>query len=137
MVTVAGHGGRDVRLHRLAAEAWAALTVTARADGIAEPLLQPMSGYRSVAEQQSTWQRAVERYGSEQAARRWVAPPGNSPHHSGRAVDCWMGSSINSANADSQRGTAVWRWLDANASRFGFYPYSAEPWHWEYNPPTR
>jgi hypothetical protein len=20
--------------------------------------------------------------------------------------------------------------------RFGFYPYSREPWHWEYNPPT-
>ncbi len=135
-VTVSGHGGRSVVLHRLAAEAWAALTAAARADGIAAPLLEPMSGHRSVAQQQRAFDRAVERYGSEQAARRWVARPGGSPHHSGRAVDCWMGSSINSSNVDEQRGTEAWRWLDRNAERFGFYPYDAEPWHWEYNPPA-
>ena len=39
---------RPVPLHRLAAEAWAALTAAARADGHAAPLLLPVSGYRSV-----------------------------------------------------------------------------------------
>ena len=136
MVRVPGHGGRQVRLHRLAAEAWAALTRAARADGIPPPFLEPMSGYRSVAEQEHTWARALERYGSEAEARRWVARPGGSPHHSGRAVDCWMGSGISSANVDEQRTTEAWRWLDREAERFGFYPYPVEPWHWEYNPPA-
>ena len=28
----------------------------------------------------------------------------------------------------------VYKWLSAHASEYGFYPYSQEPWHWEYNP---
>jgi D-alanyl-D-alanine carboxypeptidase-like protein len=28
----------------------------------------------------------------------------------------------------------VYKWLSAHASEYGFYPYSSEPWHWEYNP---
>lgn len=135
-VDVARRGGGTVTLHRLAADAWAALTAAARADGIAAPLLEPTSGYRSVARQQELFDAAVARYGSEAEARRWVAKPGGSPHHSGRAIDCWMGTSNDSRNVDTQRDTDVWRWLDANAERFGFYPYPAEPWHWEYNPPA-
>lgn len=135
-VEVARRGGGTVVLHRHAATAWAALTAAARADGIAAPLLEPTSGFRSVAQQEELFRRAVERYGSEAEARRWVARPGGSPHHSGRAVDCWMGSANDSGNVATQRGTAVWRWLDANAVRFGFFPYPAEPWHWEYNPPA-
>lgn len=134
LVIVAGHGGRQVRIHRLAAQAWDALTQAARAAGIQAPYLEPMSGYRSVAEQERSWQRALERYGSEAEARRWVAKPGGSPHHSGRAIDCYLGSSISSSNVDAQRRTEAWRWLDQHAEEFGFYPYPVEPWHWEYNP---
>jgi LAS superfamily LD-carboxypeptidase LdcB len=25
-----------------------------------------------------------------------------------------------------------YRWLVANADRFGFLPYAYEPWHWEW-----
>lgn len=28
----------------------------------------------------------------------------------------------------------VYKWLAAHASEYGFFPYSSEPWHWEYNP---
>ena len=30
----------------------------------------------------------------------------------------------------------VYKWLQINAELFGFYPYTREPWHWEYNPPS-
>lgn len=137
LATLEGHHGKRVRVHRLAAAAWSALVEAARADGIPAPYLLAESGYRTVAEQERSWQRALERYGSEAEARRWVAKPGGSPHHSGRAIDCWLGSSISSRNVDQQRRTAAWTWLDRNAVRFGFYPYPVEPWHWEYNPPAR
>ena len=28
--------------------------------------------------------------------------------------------------------TPAYRWLVANADRFGFVPYPFEPWHWEW-----
>lgn len=137
LTTLNGHNGKQVSVHRLAATAWNALVDAARADGIPAPYLLAVSGYRTVAAQERSWQRALERYGSEAAARQWVAKPGGSPHHSGRAIDCWLGSSINSSNVDEQRLTEAWKWLDRNAIHFGFYPYSKEPWHWEYNPPAQ
>lgn len=133
LVTVDGNGTK-VQLHRLAAQFWGQLVAAARVDGIADPLLLPVSGYRSSATQQVLFDQAVARYGSEAEARRWVAKPGGSAHQSGRAVDCWMGTANDSRNVGTQRETAAWAWLVANAERFGFYPYEAEPWHWEYNP---
>ena len=135
-VTVTGYRGKEVVLHRLAAQAWDALVSAARADGIAAPLLEPVSGFRSVAHQQRLFDRAVERYGSEREARRWVAKPGGSAHHSGRAIDCWMGSANDSGNVEAQRRTDVHRWLEEHAVDFGLYAYANEPWHWEFNPPA-
>ena len=126
---------RKISLHRLAAQAWEALVAAARADGVAHPLLLPTSGYRTLAEQQASWERALKKYGSPEAARQWVAPPGGSPHHSGRAVDLWLGLSNASENVAELRRTPAYQWLARHAACFGFYPYDAEPWHWEYNPP--
>ncbi|MEV6487233.1 M15 family metallopeptidase [Actinoplanes sp. NPDC051633] len=134
--TVAGLGGKVVPLHRLAAAWWGRLVAAARADGIPAPLLLPVSGLRTMARQQELFTHAVEKYGSEEAADDWVARPGSSAHHSGRAIDCWLGTSTGKAHAEEQRETAAWRWLTGNAERFGFYPYDREPWHWEYNPPA-
>ncbi len=36
------------------------------------------------------------------------------------------------ANRLFQSKTPTYRWLVANADRFGFFPYVFEPWHWEY-----
>ena len=45
------------------------------------------SGYRSPERQATLFDQAVKKYGSEQAARKWVAPPGRSRHNGGVAVD--------------------------------------------------
>jgi LAS superfamily LD-carboxypeptidase LdcB len=134
VVTVRGVGGRKIPLHRLAAAALRALQTAARRAGIREPLLLPVSGYRSSARQRGLFAVAVARYGSPQAARRWVAPPGHSAHQSGRAIDFYLGVPNGSGNVDRLRATAPYRWLRDNAVTYGFYPYSVEPWHWEYNP---
>jgi hypothetical protein len=135
VVRVSGASG-PVPLQRLAAAAWTALVQAARADGLAHPLLLPVSGYRSSEHQQRLWQAALARYGTAEAARRWVAPPGSSAHQSGRAIDFNLGGRNDSGNVAALRRLPAYRWLVANAGRFGFYPYEAEPWHWEYNPPA-
>ena len=135
VVNVRGVNG-DVPLHRLAAQAWAAMVGAARAQGIASPLLLPVSGYRSSARQKVLWERALARYHSAEEANKWVARPGGSAHQSGRAIDLYLGLRNDSANVANLRQTAAYKWLVANARRFGFYPYEREPWHWEYNPPA-
>src|SRR5262249_51307307 len=128
------HGGPR-QLHRDAYAAYQRLKAAAEADGIPANLLTIVSAYRSVASQRALWEAALRKYGSPQAARRWVAPPGGSAHHTGRAIDFFLGGPNNSENVAQLRRTAAYRWLVCNAARFGFYPYAAEPWHWEYNPP--
>lgn len=74
------------------------------------------SGFRDVAEQQQLWDSAVKRYGSPEAARKWVAPPGHSNHNKGLAVDL---------GGDTQLAHDL-------APRFGLvFPMSWEPWHIE------
>lgn len=137
IVYVTGVGGRHIPIHRLAATAWGEMVNAARMAGFPAPLLLPTSGYRSVAHQTRIWKAALARYGSETIARQYVAKPGFSAHHSGRAMDLWLGINNDSTNIPKQRQLPIYRWLVANAHKFGFYPYDAEPWHWEYNPPAR
>jgi D-alanyl-D-alanine dipeptidase len=127
---------RVVQLHRIPAQAFGELIRAARADWIAAPLLLPTSGYRSVARQRQLWEQALRKYGSPQAARKWVAPPGGSPHQTGRTVDLYLGGRNSSSNTEALRKLPAHKWMVANAEAFGFYPYEAEPWHWEYNPPA-
>src|SRR6266545_3529036 len=94
VTSIIGYRGRWIRLHRLAADGLAAMTSEARADGIPAPLLEAASGYRSAERQNQLWQAALVKYGSPEAARRWVAPPQGSAHGSGRAVDLWLGLRI-------------------------------------------
>jgi uncharacterized protein YcbK (DUF882 family) len=59
----------------------------------------------------------------------------NSPHFTGRALDVYVGGepvTTKDFNRAAQVQTPVYKWLVANAERFGFYPYYYEPWHWEY-----
>jgi D-alanyl-D-alanine dipeptidase len=126
---------RAIQLHRAAYDAFRRLKAAAEADGIPPRVLTVVSGYRSVAHQERLWERALRRYGSEREARKWVARPGGSPHHTGRAIDFFLGTRNDSANIAVLRATPAYRWLVGNAARFGFAPYPREPWHWEYNPP--
>jgi peptidoglycan hydrolase-like protein with peptidoglycan-binding domain len=128
--------GGTVPLHRLTAKALEALQCAARADGLKAPLLQPGSGFRDPAHQARLWNNALVKYGSAEEARKWVAPPGSSAHQSGRAIDFYLGGTSSSSNVAKLRTLPAYRWMTANARRFGFYPYEREPWHWEYNPPA-
>jgi len=78
------------------------------------------SGFRSIERQQELWLAALKKYGSPEAARKWVAPPGNSQHNKGYAADLAYGS-------DAAR-----QWAHANAAKFGLsFPLANENWHIE------
>ena len=92
------------------------------------------SGYRSVAYQTRIIARRLA--GGQSIARimAFVAPPGYSEHHTGRAFDLVPSDA---AFAD----TDTYRWLSHNAGRFGFRETlpaagedsaSWEPWHWAF-----
>jgi Lysozyme like domain/D-alanyl-D-alanine carboxypeptidase len=46
-----------------------------------------VSGFRTEEHQAELFRAAVKKYGSEKAARKWVAPPGKSHHNHGMAAD--------------------------------------------------
>lgn len=91
--------------------------------------LQIGSGYRSEERQAELYAEAVKKYGSPEAARKWVAPPGNSQHNHGNAVDIWWnGQRLDKAPA------YVREWVHANAPNYGMrFPMGHEPWHIEPN----
>lgn len=75
-----------------------------------------VSGKRSTKRQAELYAAAIKKYGSEKAARKWVAPPGRSRHERGEAYD--LGGDIALAAK--------------LAPQFGLHrPMSWEPWHFE------
>ena len=94
-----------------------------------ESFLKIISSYRSREHQ------ARLRAASPNSGRAGLAV--NSPHFTGNALDIYVGGepvSTADANRAIQVSTPAYKWLVKNASRFGFYPYYYEPWHWEYVP---
>lgn len=89
------------------------------------------SGYRSPERQAQLWEAAKIKYGSEDAARKWVAPPGRSKHNEGDAADL----SFDGAGTTSKltpAGKAAQEWAHANAAKYGLsFPLANEPWHVE------
>ncbi len=85
------------------------------------------SAKRSKEHQKELWDAALKKYGSPEAARKWVAPPGKSRHEQGLAVDLsYDGKSLAKAPAD------VVRWIHDHADEHGlFFPMSWENWHIE------
>ena len=62
-----------------------------------------------------------------------------SPHRTGLAMDIFLGNapghtpdSTDDLNRLYLTRTSAYRWLVANAGRFGFVNYPFEPWHWEW-----
>ena len=97
--------------------------------GPAEKFLRIVSAYRSPEYQAALRKR-------EPNAGR-VALAVNSPHFTGYALDLYVGGepvTTKDANRLIQVQTPAYKWLVRNASKFGFYPYFYEPWHWEYVP---
>ncbi|MFE5290077.1 M15 family metallopeptidase [Nocardia sp. NPDC056611] len=107
----AGTEGLDPRL----AAAFAAAASDADAAGVT---LWITSGYRTPGEQEALWEDGLQTYGSPEAARRWVLPPGESTHVTGQAIDV---GPIEGA-----------QWLEANGSHWGLCRmYDNEWWHFE------
>lgn len=100
------------------------MTQAAHAAGIP---LQITSAYRSPELQAQLYERAIAKYGSPEAARKWVAPPGRSQHNHGLAVDFAVnGSLIRDPNSPEAR------WIRENAARYGLsVPMDWEPWQVE------
>ncbi len=87
----------------------------AKADGVT---IRINSGRRSAAKQRRLLQEAIKRYGSYEAATRWVLPPDKSAHVKGQAVDI--------------APQAAMVWLNKNGWEYGICrPYDNEPWHFE------
>ena len=79
------------------------------------------SGWRSPEYQERLLREAISKYGSEEAAARWVATGSTSAHVTGDAVD--IGPS----------GAAAW--LSAHGAEYGLCQiYGNEPWHYELRP---
>lgn len=79
------------------------------------------SGWRSAALQEQLLRDAIDDYGSEEEARRWVATAETSAHVSGDAVDLGPLPTLD--------------WLTQRGWRYGLCQiYANEPWHYELRP---
>ena len=57
-----------------------------------------------------------------------TAKPGSSMHEQGLAIDF-----TNDGSLIQSRSSAAFKWLSANAQRFGFHNLPSEAWHWSVN----
>ena len=128
------YGGMTVFLRGDALAAYRRMIAQARADlpsVKADPrLLTLFSGYRDPAGDDA---RCAAEGDCGTATRASC-----SPHRTGLAMDLFLGAAPGfrpDSSADPNRlymsRTPEYRWLVANAGRFGFVNYPFEPWHWE------
>ena len=129
---------QPVRLTPRAAAAWKKMRTAATRDGVT---LLPLSGFRSTARQTAIIRRKLAAGQDIVAILRYVAAPGYSEHHSGRAID--IGDPADTSVEESFARTPAYRWLRRRAREFGFvmtYPrgnrhgIGYEPWHWCWRP---
>lgn len=130
-----GYKGKSIQLKTDVADAYRRMVVAARAEVpelAANPeMLSIFSGYRSPAYDAARCARDHNCGGAERATC--------SVHRTATAFDLVVGSapgfpvdSSADANRLFQSRTPAYRWLVANAGRFGFINYAFEPWHWEW-----
>lgn len=126
--------GRRLRLTPDAARAWRRMRAAAEGDGIE---LIAISAFRSVRRQTALIRKKLAAGKAIEDILRYMAAPGFSEHHTGRALD--IGSPGHTELEEAFAGTAAFRWLSRHARKFGFrlsYPrhnrngIGYEPWHW-------
>jgi len=128
-----------IQLRRTAAQKFQEMSATARSQGI---VLSPLSGFRTVEEQQYLFFEIKAQRNQDARKRAAVsAPPGYSEHHTGYAIDIGDGKVPATNLQVSFEKTAAFQWLEQNAPRYGFelsFPrdnpqgISYEPWHWRF-----
>jgi D-alanyl-D-alanine carboxypeptidase len=126
------------RLRPEPAADFARLAAAAEASGLGR--LHAASCHRSLPWQESVFCR--EAVGDPTARAISVAPPGHSEHATGYALDIAIRPSPNCPDtAGCIAALPLYRWLAANAARFGFeqsFPPANkqglkwEPWHWRW-----
>ncbi|QTC43213.1 M15 family metallopeptidase [Bacillus sp. V3] len=134
-------GNEDLEKAHLREEAAKALEQMFAAAKSEQIYLTAISGYRSYDYQEMLLNREIEQFGKEKAVMA-VAPPGQSEHQSGLAMDISSQSNDFQVNIEFAQ-TKEGKWLAANAHKYGFilrYPedkvditqYQYEPWHFRY-----
>ena len=129
------YGGMTLRLRPAALTAYRAMVAAARVEDprtAADPqVLTLFSGYRSP---EADGGRCAREGNCGSAVRANC-----SAHRTGLAIDLNLGAAPGSrpdSSDDANRlylsRTPAYRWLVANADRFGFVNYPFEPWHWEW-----
>lgn len=130
---------RGILLRTAAAAAFETLMADAEAQGI-YPV--PLSGFRSLADQQYLFFNLKAERAQSAATRAEVsAPPGYSEHHTGYAIDIGDANFPDTNLEVSFAETPTFQWLDQNALRYSFelsFPegnpqgIQYEPWHWRF-----
>ncbi len=128
------YGGKTIQLRSSALMAYRRMAAAARAAGVLAgnpALLTIFSGYRSPV---SDAVRCVMEQNCGGVTRASC-----SAHLTGLAMDLYLGAapghtvdSADDVNRTWMTYTPAYRWLVANAARFGFVNYVFEPWHWEW-----
>ena len=128
------YGGKTIELRAHALAAYRTMLTAARRDPAikAEPRsLTIFSGFRDPASD-------AARCASEGNCNGIVRAT-CSAHRTGLAMDLWVGTAPGQrpdSSADTNRAAMThgpqYRWLLANATKYGFVNYVFEPWHWEW-----
>ena len=130
--------GRLLELVPPAAAAWRRLRDEAASDGME---LIAVSAFRSVARQTEIIRRKLDDGKPIAEILRYIAAPGFSEHHTGRAIDIGCPGFIDLE--ENFETTPAFAWLQRQAGRWGFslsYPRGSEtgigyePWHWLWRP---
>lgn len=138
LVTISANRGIK-RMRKAAAQKFEEMVAAARSAGV---ILVPISGFRSVKDQEQLFFNVGAQRNQTPAERAALsAPPGYSEHQTGYAVDIGDGAVLATDTQTNFDHTKAYRWLQANAARFSFemsFPkdnaqgVSYEPWHWRF-----
>jgi D-alanyl-D-alanine carboxypeptidase len=128
-----------IKMRTAAAQKFQEMSAAAANAGI---IISPLSGFRSVTEQQQVFFDVKAERGQVATKRAEVsAPPGYSEHHTGYAVDIGDGNTPATNLSQDFEKTAAFQWLEKNAAFYSFelsFPkgntqgVSYEPWHWRF-----
>ncbi len=134
VTSASGSEGRTIRLSPTAASAWKKMRDSASGEGL---VLLAITGFRSRERQAEIIQNRLQAGEELEAVLNSIVAPGYSEHHSGCAID--IGIPDGPALSETFEQTQAFRWLQSNASEFGFrmsfpkgnfHGIAYKPWHW-------